>query len=992
MGIGVMGVRPRWPVVALLGLLALVTSPAPAGAVGLPGVVLSAPARVEVGAEFAVMLAAPRGQEVAGYEGDLWLDTAALQVLGVQQRDNDLRAAGRDVLLLGPVHHNLYVSLGFASCPADCVTGEALPLGTAVGKEIRLATVTLAARHPGRMQVALRNLQVVAADGSVLAVGAPAPVWVQVGDGGDVYPAPVEAPVADEAPASGVAAAAGTPLDAALAWALQREGGRCAAGGCVDVAAVQAAIAGHRGPAPRFGRLAETVPGRTWVVDSTADEPDAADGDGLCRTATGVCTLRAAITEANAHPGTDLITFRLPGDGPQTIRLTSALPNLNDLSGGTTIDGYGQPGARANTDAAISNARILVQVTGPDTLVALSVTSPQNVLRGLAFYGMFRNVYFFGPGATGNVVVGCYIGTDAAGAFGAATRRQDADGIVLMRGAAHNTIGGTAPADRNVVSGNGFHGIVTWDEGTDENLIINNLIGLHPTGERSLPNRAHGVDINSGTSYTRIGGDRAEERNVISGNAIEGVEISHGSTTVGNRIIGNFIGTNARGTAGESIGNMMGILIEDHVQQSIITGNIIGSNTVLGVRVENFAKGTIIAKNWIGVSAEGVALPNGNVAVILEGSVTNSQIGPDNTIANSPTGIRIADAESRYNTITRNSVALVTGKGIDLGPAKGAAADAARPARAANDQLAAPVVAGAAPDRAEGIACPNCAVEVFRADGAEGRNAWGRTFVASAAATSEGRFSVALRGVSYGDLLTATATDGAGNTSEFAPGVRVSVLLAPVAGATLAGYGVDLRWRPPAEATVVQVQVTPAFNDGPGVDTVLAGRTTHLEIAAPPAAYVLLPGMTYTWRVRWSPRAVAGPTDAAWGPWSEGRTFSTPAPPAAPLRLAAPAEGAEVPAGAGARLQWVASDPGLFYFEVQVSTDSAFDADPATAIAPVWWNLVHGGVTTPPNSWVTPSLAAGARYYWRIRPRVQGDGAPVPWSATANFRTAGEPG
>jgi len=60
--------------------------------------------------------------------------------------------------------------------------------------------------------------------------------------------------------------------------------------------------------------------GATFHVNSTVDEPDANPGDGLCLTVSGVCTLRAAIMEANANPGHDTImlptnTYVLPLDG-----------------------------------------------------------------------------------------------------------------------------------------------------------------------------------------------------------------------------------------------------------------------------------------------------------------------------------------------------------------------------------------------------------------------------------------------------------------------------------------------------------------------------------------------------------------------------------------------------------------------------------------------------------------------------------------------------
>ena len=76
----------------------------------------------------------------------------------------------------------------------------------------------------------------------------------------------------------------------------------------------------------------------------------------------------------------------------------------------------------------------------------------------------------------------------------------------------------------------------------------------------------------------------------------------------------------------------------------------------------------------------------------------------------------------------------------------------------------------------------------------------------------------------------------------------------------------------------------------------------------------------------------------------------------------------------------------VYYYELQVSADPQFRTG-ADAVASVWWNLVHGGVSSPANSWRTPPLEANAAYYWRVRPRVQGDGDTVPWSVTFTFET-----
>ena len=63
----------------------------------------------------------------------------------------------------------------------------------------------------------------------------------------------------------------------------------------------------------------------TFTVNSLADTPDAAPGNGVCADAGTLCTLRAALQEANALAGTDTINFSVTG----TINLTGVLPTLN---------------------------------------------------------------------------------------------------------------------------------------------------------------------------------------------------------------------------------------------------------------------------------------------------------------------------------------------------------------------------------------------------------------------------------------------------------------------------------------------------------------------------------------------------------------------------------------------------------------------------------------------------------------------------------------
>ncbi len=70
----------------------------------------------------------------------------------------------------------------------------------------------------------------------------------------------------------------------------------------------------------------------TFTVDSPLDAVDAAPGDGVCATSAGLCTLRAAVQEANAQPGPDVVVLT----GGQTYTLT--LPGADDLAASGDLD------------------------------------------------------------------------------------------------------------------------------------------------------------------------------------------------------------------------------------------------------------------------------------------------------------------------------------------------------------------------------------------------------------------------------------------------------------------------------------------------------------------------------------------------------------------------------------------------------------------------------------------------------------------------------
>ena len=109
-----------------------------------------------------------------------------------------------------------------------------------------------------------------------------------------------------------------------------------------------------------------------FAVNSAADAVDAAPGDGVCVTAGGVCTLRAAIQEANAFPGADAIG--LPA-GTYTLTLAGAGEDAAatgdlDISSDVTLQGAGAAATIINANWA---DRVL-HVTGAFQVHITSVT------------------------------------------------------------------------------------------------------------------------------------------------------------------------------------------------------------------------------------------------------------------------------------------------------------------------------------------------------------------------------------------------------------------------------------------------------------------------------------------------------------------------------------------------------------------------------------------------------------------------------------------
>lgn len=387
----------------------------------------------------------------------------------------------------------------------------------------------------------------------------------------------------------------------------------------------------------------------TFVVASTGNQADANAGDGICASTVGsgsLCTLRAAIQEANALAGTDTINFSL---APSTrINLTTALPAITQpaVIDGTTatvirLDGAGNnpaygfkldPGSGGSTIKGFSISR-----TGSAVLVE----------------------------SDGNTIAGNYLGlleTSNASCSSPVASCANSVGVEIVD-ASNNTIGGTTVAARNVVSNNNYGVWIRSNVGSPNNNVVRgNYIGTDGTGALARPN-SYGIHLVGGLGNT-IGGTAAGARNVIAGNGSYGVYLGNsGAPSTDTSILGNYIGVTAGGVA--SLANYWGVYIEANNSGTTIGGSAAGAGNVISGNSESgvFSPGgsdITIAGNRVGTTADGLsALPNqygiysyGGGDITVGGPTTAHR----NLISgNSATGLYIQDNGIPTDATVRNN-------------------------------------------------------------------------------------------------------------------------------------------------------------------------------------------------------------------------------------------------------------------------------------------------------------------------------------------------
>ncbi|MGO8747426.1 MAG: beta strand repeat-containing protein [Thermoguttaceae bacterium] len=382
----------------------------------------------------------------------------------------------------------------------------------------------------------------------------------------------------------------------------------------------------------------------------------------------------------------------------------NALPTITTP---VIVDGYSQPGASPNSNGPGlgDNAVLTIDLDGSGSVntVGLDVNAPDCTIQGLAFNNFSGvGLYVAGAAATGDVVQGDFIGTDISGTMAGAnagglyldasqstiggttpaTRNvisgNNGEGIAIgvsygpdtgnviegnfigtdTSGAlalsntsggisisqqSGNTIGGTTPSARNIISGNNSYGIsiASGDTTALQNVIEGNYIGTDVTGTIAVPNRGDGVGLN-GTPQTTIGGTVAGAGNVISGNTANGVDFFGSSNDL---VEGNLIGTAADGVS--PLGNGANGVAAPEDSNDIISANVIENNAGAGITIGPYS-GT--GNAFLGNSI----YANGNLGInfgygVVQNTPGGSDSGPNN-VENYPV-ITVAQSSAAGITI-----------------------------------------------------------------------------------------------------------------------------------------------------------------------------------------------------------------------------------------------------------------------------------------------------------------------------------------------------
>ena len=483
---------------------------------------------------------------------------------------------------------------------------------------------------------------------------------------------------------------------------------------------------------------------------------------------------------------------------------------------GVGVGGFGGPGihsagARNRVEACFvglapggilpnGNLQDGILVLGPDTVVGTVGAGNVVAANGQSSTGG-NQIVVTGAAATGAIIRGNLVGTDFTGL---GTLPGSTYGIQVDAGADGAVIGGAGAGEGNLVAGMQY-GIAVRQAG--DASIRGNLVGLDITRTNALPNAGSGIELVD-ASGTVVGGETATPGtgagNVIAGNTGDGIRVSGSSSGV--RIHGNVIGlASANGDAipnggrGVLVQDASGVWIGDSASPptaNVISGNAAGGILLQGGGDHRVAHARVGTGNDPGVArgnqGPGLQVVGSNDA-LLEDLVVGENFGDgvyletsDGTLLQDSQVFRNFGAGARIPSGVENEIRATTfegnfGLGIDLGDPGVLANDAGDADSGANGLQNAPFLVRAErispgdPVTVNGylVSAPNTQYTLaFLANTAcdpsgygEGTALWQEISVLTDG-SGVAAFAEVLPAVAEG-FLSATATDPAGNTSEF---------------------------------------------------------------------------------------------------------------------------------------------------------------------------------------------------------------------------------
>jgi CSLREA domain-containing protein len=411
--------------------------------------------------------------------------------------------------------------------------------------------------------------------------------------------------------------------------------------------------------------FALAVNAATFVVDTTNDTADATPGNGVCADAVAACSLRAAISEANASAGDDIIT--LPA-GTYTQTLVAANEDANaggdwDINSNITINGAGSattilqaaatPGTATERVMEVVGAANVVSIGGVTLRHGNKTGAAATATRG----GGIRN---FGTLTLSNSIVTL---NNASGAGGVRNERTiTLNGVTVSNNACNN--GGTT-----CFGGGMYNTLTALSTVTITNCVFSNNTSTSPGANGFGFAAGAGIESTTGFNLVVSGSTFSGNQGVgtgTGGSNGNGIRMLPTATSTANITNSSFSGNSGSGGssiqgsgitvftsgAGNITGTWDGLIVNGNTGNSAGTGIFLNAT---GGAMTFTLRNSTISSNTGGISAGGVGVTNvgGTAASAITLNMLNNTIS-GNTVSTTGGGLGVEQPVAAIVTVNLN--------------------------------------------------------------------------------------------------------------------------------------------------------------------------------------------------------------------------------------------------------------------------------------------------------------------------------------------------